>query len=87
MKTEKDITRKELWGLFFFGCLILGSGWIIMIAKFLIFDQPSERVEEWQDDWPIVLFSLLLVTIGWRGRSYFKKELKEENDKETKRPQ
>lgn len=87
MKTEKDTTRKELWGLFFFGCILLGFGLIIITAKALFFDQPSERMTELQDDWPIVLVSILLIAIGWRGRRFFLKKLQENNDEENKRPQ
>ena len=87
MKTEKETTRLELWGLCFFGCILLGSGLIIITAKFLILDQPSERMEELQYDWPVVLVSILLIVIGWRGRRYFRKKLEETNDEENKRPQ
>jgi uncharacterized membrane protein YqjE len=73
MKTEKENTRRELWDLCFLGCLFFGFGLIVLTAKFLIFDQPSERMEELQNDWPVVLFSILFIVVGWRGRRYFKK--------------
>jgi hypothetical protein len=86
MKTEKETTRLELCGLCFFGCILLGSGWIIQTVKSLVFDQPSERLEECQNDWPVVLASIFLITIGWTGTRYFKKKLEESDSEEIKRP-